>query len=1168
MICQTPRINVFNLMPCLPFRQTVCQVLFAWDSPHFYSSRLGHLLQPQIPQFHVSSLTETSSRRCRFGSVGISPNLHLGGHAQVCHHRLHSKSLCCTRDDCVIHGFCRTQCSRRLRTPDLPLSTSGFCPIRPKPSSTRQFPLRTLYSRPSSLSTSGFCPINPKPSNNAVFVAALVLQTFLCPRQVSAQSIPNLRTTRCLSLTSYSRPSSVHVRCLPNQFQTFQQRGVCRCPRTLSTSSFCPVNPKPSNNAVFVAAHVLQTFLSVHVRFLPNQSQTFQQRGVCRCPRTPDLPMSTSGVCPINPKPSNNAVFVAALVLQTFLCPRQVSAQSIPNLPTTRCLSLPSCSRPSSVHVRFLPSQPQTFQQRGVCRCPRIPEIPLSTSGFCPINPKPSNNAVFVAALVLQTFLCPRQVSASQPQTFHQRGVCVASLELQTFLCPRQVSAQSTPNLPTTRCLSLPSYSRPSSVHVRFLPNQSQTFQQRDVCRCPRTPDLPLSTSGFCPIHPKPSNNAVFVAALVLQTCPRQDSAQSVPRFLPNQSQTFQQRRVCRCPRTPNLPLSTSGFCPINPKPSNNAVFAAALVLQTFLCPRQVSAQTIPNLPTTRCLPLPSYSRPSSLSSSGFCPIHPKPSNNAVFVAAIVLQTFLCPRQVSAQSIPNLPTTRCLSLPSYFRNSSLSSSGFCPNNPKPSNNAVFAAALLLQTFLSVLVRFLPKQSQTFQQRGVCRCPRLCTSGFCPINPKPSNNAVFVAALVLQTFLCPRQVSAQSIPNLPTTRCLSLPSYSRPSSLSSSGFCPIHPQPSNNAVFVAALVLQTFLSVHVRFLPNPSQTFQQRGVCRCPRTPDLPLSTSGFCRKPSNNAVFAAALVLQTFLSVLVRFLPNPSQTFQQRGVCRCPRTPDLPLCPRQVSAQSNLPTTRCLSLPSYSRPSSVLVKFLPKQSQTFQQCGVCRCPRTPDLPLSTSGFCPLVLQTFLCPRQVSAQSIPNLPTTRCLSLPSYSRPSSLSTSGFCPNNPKPSNNAVFVAALVLQTFLSVHVRFLPNPSQTFQQRGVCRCPRTPDLPLSTSGFCPIKTFQQRGVCPKPSNNAVFVAALVLQTFLSVLVRFLPYQSQTFQQRGVCRFPRTPDLPLSTSGFCPVNPQPSNNAVAWHSARIRAFCLSNLPSLVTNKFLADGPDWHL
>ena len=120
------------------------------------------------------------------------------------------------------------------------------------------------------------------------------------------------------------------------------------------------------------------------------------------------LPVSTSGSCPINPKPSNNAVFVAALVLHTFLCTRQVSAESIPNLPTTRCSSLPSYSRPSSVHVRFLPNQSQTFQQRGVCRCPRTPDLPLCTSGFCPINPKPSNNAVFVAALVLQTFLCPR----------------------------------------------------------------------------------------------------------------------------------------------------------------------------------------------------------------------------------------------------------------------------------------------------------------------------------------------------------------------------------------------------------------------------------------------------------------------------------------------------------------------------------------------------------------------------------------------------------------------------------------------------------------------------------------------------------------------------------------------------------------------------------------
>ena len=61
-------------------------------------------------------LPKTSSRRYRFGSVGISPNSHLGGHAQVCHHRLHSKSLRCTRDDCVILGFCRAQRTRRLRS--------------------------------------------------------------------------------------------------------------------------------------------------------------------------------------------------------------------------------------------------------------------------------------------------------------------------------------------------------------------------------------------------------------------------------------------------------------------------------------------------------------------------------------------------------------------------------------------------------------------------------------------------------------------------------------------------------------------------------------------------------------------------------------------------------------------------------------------------------------------------------------------------------------------------------------------------------------------------------------------------------------------------------------------------------------------------------------------
>ena len=109
----------------MPSRQMIGQILFAWDSPHFYSSRLGHLVQPQIPQFHVSSLTETSSRCYRFGSVGIRPNSHLGGHAPVCHHRLHSKSLCCTRDDFVILGFRRAQRTRRLRSGPLVDFLSG-----------------------------------------------------------------------------------------------------------------------------------------------------------------------------------------------------------------------------------------------------------------------------------------------------------------------------------------------------------------------------------------------------------------------------------------------------------------------------------------------------------------------------------------------------------------------------------------------------------------------------------------------------------------------------------------------------------------------------------------------------------------------------------------------------------------------------------------------------------------------------------------------------------------------------------------------------------------------------------------------------------------------------------------------------------------------------------
>ena len=130
----------FNLIPCLSLRQVFCQILFAWDSPHFYSSRLGHILQPQIPQLHVSSLSETSSRHYCFHSVGVSPDSHLGGHAQVCHHRLHSKSLSFTRNDSVILGFRRAQRTRRLRSGPM----FHHCAVDHHHSSTRRLPLGPL----------------------------------------------------------------------------------------------------------------------------------------------------------------------------------------------------------------------------------------------------------------------------------------------------------------------------------------------------------------------------------------------------------------------------------------------------------------------------------------------------------------------------------------------------------------------------------------------------------------------------------------------------------------------------------------------------------------------------------------------------------------------------------------------------------------------------------------------------------------------------------------------------------------------------------------------------------------------------------------------------------------------------------------------------------------
>ena len=181
-------------MPRLPLRQMVCQILFAWDSPHFYSSRLGHILQPQIPQLHVSSLSETSSRRYHA----------LGWSRPVCHHRQHSKSIRCTRDDCVILGFRRAQRTRRLR--------SGLmfhhCAVDHHHASACRFSLR---------------PLRPIRIYLHVHVHLIVMSPrshhprhFLCP--LSNTCLPSSAFSNCLELaspSSYRLPSRriVHPTC-------------------------------------------------------------------------------------------------------------------------------------------------------------------------------------------------------------------------------------------------------------------------------------------------------------------------------------------------------------------------------------------------------------------------------------------------------------------------------------------------------------------------------------------------------------------------------------------------------------------------------------------------------------------------------------------------------------------------------------------------------------------------------------------------------------------------------------------------------------------------------------------------------------------------------------------------------------------------------------------
>ena len=69
----TPRISASISCHGFPFVRWVRQVLLPKDSPHLHSPQLGYLLQPQLLQSHVPGLSETSSRRDRFNSVGVRP---------------------------------------------------------------------------------------------------------------------------------------------------------------------------------------------------------------------------------------------------------------------------------------------------------------------------------------------------------------------------------------------------------------------------------------------------------------------------------------------------------------------------------------------------------------------------------------------------------------------------------------------------------------------------------------------------------------------------------------------------------------------------------------------------------------------------------------------------------------------------------------------------------------------------------------------------------------------------------------------------------------------------------------------------------------------------------------------------------------------------------------
>ena len=108
----------------------VRHILMSWTP-------VGHLLQPQVFQFHMSGLPKASSRRNRHGCVGVRPNTNLCTQSQVRHHRLHSESLRCACANCVTFSFRRVQRTRRLCSRPV----FDHCAVHYHRASTRRLPL-------------------------------------------------------------------------------------------------------------------------------------------------------------------------------------------------------------------------------------------------------------------------------------------------------------------------------------------------------------------------------------------------------------------------------------------------------------------------------------------------------------------------------------------------------------------------------------------------------------------------------------------------------------------------------------------------------------------------------------------------------------------------------------------------------------------------------------------------------------------------------------------------------------------------------------------------------------------------------------------------------------------------------------------------------------------